>query len=158
MSAANDYVDPENKKVEGVSLLKRGRPGIPTQNAVKSVWARFTVKTFSDVTAVLPVSNSDIPKAINKVTSDQPLSKMPRKFAGRGLPQRIEGSIKDRDPHFDVDLDLQSRRGYYLGNLTRYRHFLVQDPQTKNCYPDRNLPQSVERIDVSCNRTREKEI
>lgn len=69
--------------------------------------------------------------------------------------QKVEKIVKEhqrvnqryRDPHFDIDLDLKSRKGICLGTLADPTRWIIKDgPDIR---PNPHLPKSVKRVDVS---------
>jgi hypothetical protein len=78
------------------------------------------------------------------------------KDAAEACTQKVEKIVKEhrrvnqryRDPHFDIDLDLKSRRGHCLGTWAEPTQWLLKDKSGK-LYPNDNLPKSVKRVDVS---------
>ena len=172
MSSESDsddgYVRESKEKIirrlqeKGTGLVEKSvpppkrRPWIPPQNAVDKAWARFSVKIFSHATAVLPVSFSDPDQQQASPPEQGELVAKIFKDAAEACTQKVEKIVKEhqrvnqryRDPHFDIDLDLKSRRGHCLGNLAEPTQWSVKLKSGKS-HPNDNLPKSVKRIDVS---------
>jgi hypothetical protein len=133
----------------------RRRAWIPPQNVVDKAWARFSVKIFSKATAVLPVTNPDHQHASPPPEQGQ-LVITNFEEAAKACRQKVEKIVKEhkranqryRDPHFDIYLDLMSRKGHCLGTLAKPTKWSVKNELKKLC-PDGDLPKSVNRVDVS---------
>lgn len=145
----------QEKSLQERSFPTRRRPWIPPQNAVDKAWARFSVKIFSNATAVLPFSDPDHQQASQPPEQGQ-LVATNFDEAAKACRQKVEKIVEEhgrvnqryRDPHFDIDLDLKSRRGHCLGTLAKPTQWLLKD-ESKKFYPNGNLPKSVKRVDVS---------
>jgi hypothetical protein len=133
---------------------KRG-PWIPPQSAVDKAWARFSVKIFSNVTAIVPGLNpfhqqaSPPPEQGQLVTTNfEEAAKACKRMVEKIVEEHKRVNQRYRDPHFDIDLDLKSQRGYYIGTLAKPTQLSHKD-DSKSHGPDESLPGSVKRADVS---------
>jgi hypothetical protein len=147
----------ERKPVRVKRIRSRPQSWIPPQVAVDKSWARSSVKIFSTVTTVLPISDPDGPD--HQQASSPPeqgqLVAANFKEAADVCRQKVDKIVKEhqrvnqryRDPHFDIDLDLKSRKGICLGTLAEPTRWLIKDgPDIR---PNGHLPKSVKRVDVS---------
>ena len=147
----------EEKPIRVRRIRSRRQPWIPPQDAVDKSWARCSVKIFSAVTTVLPVSDPDGPDHQQASPPPEQGQLVAANFeeAVKACKQKVEKIVKEhqrvnqryRDPHFDIDLDLKSRKGICLGTLAEPTQWIIKDgPDIR---PNRNLPKSVKRVDVS---------
>lgn len=144
-------------RVRPVRSRPRTQPWIPPQEAVNKSWARSSVKIFSAATTVLPVSDPD--GSDHQQASPPPeqgqLVAANFEEAAKVCRQKVEKIVKEhlrvnqryRDPHFDIDLDLKSRKGICIGTLTEPTRWIIENG--RETQPNGDLPKSVKRVDVS---------
>ncbi|KUJ13041.1 cysteine proteinase [Mollisia scopiformis] len=145
----------EEKPIRVRRIRARPQPWIPPQDAIDKSWARSSVKIFSAATTVLPISDAD--RADHQQASVPPeqgqLVAANFEEAATICKQKVTKIVKEhqrvnqryRDPHFDIDLDLKSRRGICLGTLDEPTKWIIDDgPDTR---PNAQLPKSVKRVD-----------
>jgi hypothetical protein len=147
----------EEKPIRVRRIRSKRQSWIPPQDAVDKSWARSSVKIFSAVTTVLPVSDLDGPD--HQQTSSPPeqgqlvaanfeeVVKVCRQKVDKIVKEHQRVNQRYRDPHFDIDLDLKSRKGICLGTLAEPTQWIIKDgPDIR---PNGHLPKSVKRVDVS---------
>lgn len=147
----------EEKPLQVRRIRSRRQPWIPPQDAVDKSWARSSVKIFSAATTVLPVSDPD--GAEHQQASPPPeqgqlvaanfeeAAKVCRRKVDKIVKEHQRVNQRYRDPHFDIDLDLKSRKGICLGTLAERTTWFIKDgPDIR---PNPHLPKSVKRVDVS---------
>lgn len=147
----------EEKPTRVRSSPSRAQPWITPQDAIDKSWARSSVKIFSAATTVLPVSD---PEGSDHQQASQPpeqgqLVAANFEEAAKVCKQKVEKIVKEhqrvnqryRDSHFDIDIDLKSRKGICIGTLTEPTRWVFEDgPDIR---PNGHLPKSVKRLDVS---------
>jgi len=147
----------EEKPIRLRRIRSRPQPWIPPQDAIDNSWARSSVKIFSAATTVLPVSDPDGPDHQQASPPPEQGQLVAANFeeAVKACKQKVEKIVKEhqrvnqryRDSHFDIDLDLKSRKGICLGPLNEPTRWIIEDgPDTR---PNGHLPKSVKRVNVS---------
>lgn len=144
----------EEKPIRLRRIRSRPQPWIPPQDAIDNSWARSSVKIFSAATTVLPVSDPDGPDHQQASPPPDQGQLVAANFeeAVKACKQKVEKIVKEhqrvnqryRDSHFDIDLDLKSRKGICLSTLGEPTRWIIEDgPDTR---PNGNLPKSVKRV------------